>query len=56
MIRTVARGHVTDEMRWVYGTVLATQLAGIAAAKAAVIGETGSETLSHTPKELLILD
>ena len=56
MIRTVALGHVTDEIRWVYGTVLAAQLAGIAAAKAGIIGETGCETLMHTPQELRILD
>ena len=38
MTRTVALGHVTDEMRRVYDTVLAAQLAGMAAAKAGVIG------------------
>ncbi len=36
--RTVAIGHVTDEMRKVYDTVLEAQLAGIALAKAGVIG------------------
>ena len=56
MTRTVALGHVTDEMCRVYDTALAAQLAGIAAAKAGVIGETGCETIMHTPKELLILD
>ena len=56
MIRTVALGHVTDEIRWVYGTVLAAQSAGIEATKSGVIGETGCETIMHTPKELLILD
>lgn len=38
MTRTVAVGHATDEMRRVYDTVLAAQLAGIAAAKAGVVG------------------
>ena len=33
MTRTVAVGHVTDEMRTVYETVLQAQLAGIGAAK-----------------------
>ena len=33
MTRTVAVGHVTDEMRTVYETVLKAQRAGIAAAK-----------------------
>ena len=36
--RTVAVGHVTDEMRKVYDTVLQAQLAGIAAAKAGATG------------------
>ena len=36
--RTVAVGHVTEEMRRVYDTVLQAQLAGIAAAKAGVPG------------------
>ena len=39
MTRTVAVGHVTDEMRTIYDTVLAAQLAGIAAAKAGVTGK-----------------
>ena len=39
MTRTVAVGHVTDEMRTIYETVLAAQLAGIAAAKAGVTGK-----------------
>ena len=39
MTRTVAVGHVTDEMRTVYETVLAAQKAGIAAAKAGVTGK-----------------
>ena len=38
MTRTVAVGHVTDEMQHVYATVLAAQRAGIAAAKAGVTG------------------
>lgn len=39
MTRTVAIGHATDEMREVYGIVLNAQLAGIAAAKAGVLGK-----------------
>lgn len=39
MTRTVAVGHVTDEMRTVYDTVLAAQKAGIAAAKAGITGK-----------------
>lgn len=38
MTRTVALGHVTEEMEQVYHTVLAAQEAGIAAAKAGVSG------------------
>lgn len=38
MTRTIAIGHVTDEMRKVYNTVLEAQLAGIAVAKAGVPG------------------
>ena len=38
MTRTVALGSVTDEMRKVYDTVLAAQLAGIAASRAGVPG------------------
>ena len=38
MTRTVAVGHVTDEMQTVYDTVLNAQLAGIAACKAGVTG------------------
>lgn len=38
MTRTVAVGHVTDEMRHVYETVLQAQLAGIAAARGGVTG------------------
>ncbi|MBR1689419.1 MAG: aminopeptidase P family protein [Oscillibacter sp.] len=38
MTRTVAVGHVTEEMRAVYETVLAAQAAGIAAARAGVTG------------------
>ena len=40
MTRTVALGHVSDQMREVYGVVLAAQKAGIAASHA---GMTGSE-------------
>lgn len=39
MTRTVAVGSATAEMRQVYATVLAAQLAGIAAAKAGVTGQ-----------------
>ena len=38
MTRTVAVGHVTEEMRKVYNVVLEAQLAGIAASKAGVSG------------------
>jgi len=38
MTRTVALGHVTEEMEKVYNTVAQAQLAGIAATKAGVIG------------------
>jgi len=38
MTRTVAIGHATDEMRKVYDIVKKAQLAGIAAAKAGVVG------------------
>lgn len=38
MTRTIAVGHVTDEMRRVYDTVLEAQTAGIAAARAGVPG------------------
>lgn len=38
MTRTVAVGHVTDEMRTVYETVLQAQLAGIGAAKGGITG------------------
>ncbi|MCI7125465.1 MAG: aminopeptidase P family protein [Agathobaculum sp.] len=38
MTRTVAVGHVTDEMQTVYDTVLHAQLAGIACCKAGVTG------------------
>ena len=41
--RTVAVGHVTEEMEKVYHTVLKAQLAGIAAAKAGVSGKTVHE-------------
>ena len=39
MTRTVALGYATDEMKLVYETVLAAQLAGIAASKAGVPGK-----------------
>ena len=39
MTRTVAVGHVTDEMREIYNTVLQAQLAGLAASKAGVPGD-----------------
>ena len=39
MTRTVAVGYATDEMKKVYETVLAAQLAGIAATRAGVIGK-----------------
>ena len=39
MTRTVAVGHATEEMKKVYETVAAAQLAGIAATKAGVIGK-----------------
>ena len=39
MTRTVAVGHVTEEMEKVYNTVLAAQLAGLAASKAGVPGK-----------------
>lgn len=40
MTRTVALGYATDEMKKVYETVLQAQLAGIAATKAGVTGQT----------------
>ena len=39
MTRTVAVGHVTEEMEKVYNTVLAAQLAGLAVSKAGVPGK-----------------
>ena len=39
MTRTVALGHVTEEMEKVYNTVLAAQLAGLAVTKAGVPGK-----------------
>ena len=39
MTRTVALGHVTEEMQRVYDTVLAAQKAGLAAARAGVTGK-----------------
>lgn len=43
MTRTVALGFVTEEMKTVYDTVLAAQLAGIAATKAGVTGSVVDE-------------
>ncbi len=40
MTRTVALGYATDEMKEVYYTVLKAQLAGIAASKASVTGQS----------------
>ena len=39
MTRTVALGYATDEMRKVYDTVLAAQLAGIAVTRAGIVGK-----------------
>jgi len=39
MTRTIAIGHATDKMKNVYNTVLDAQLAGIAAARAGVVGK-----------------
>ena len=44
MTRTVAVGYATEEMEKVYGTVLAAQKAGIAAARAGVTGKSIHET------------
>lgn len=44
MTRTVAIGHVTEEMDKVYHTVLKAQLAGLAVAKAGTTGRTIHET------------
>ena len=44
MTRTVAVGYATEEMKKVYDTVLQAQLAGIAAAKAGVLGKTVDNT------------
>jgi len=44
MTRTVALGQPTDEMKFVYDTVLKAQLAGIAAAHAGVTGKEVHET------------
>lgn len=52
MTRTVAVGHVTEEMETVYNTVLKAQLAGIAAAKADVTGaavDGAARQSSRTP-------
>ena len=40
MTRTVALGYATDEMKKVYNTVLKAQLAGLAASKAGVSGQS----------------
>lgn len=47
MTRTVAVGHVTEEMEKVYNVVLQAQLAGIAAAKA---GATGHDVDARRPE------
>ena len=44
MTRTIAVGYATEEMEKVYNTVLQAQLAGIAAAKAGVLGKTVDNT------------
>ena len=44
MTRTVAVGYATEEMKKVYDTVLQAQLAGIAAAKAGILGKTVDNT------------
>ena len=44
MTRTVAVGYATEEMQKVYDTVLQAQLAGIAAAKAGVLGKCVDNT------------
>ena len=44
MTRTVAVGYATEEMKKIYNTVLEAQLAGIAAAKAGVLGKTVDNT------------
>jgi Xaa-Pro aminopeptidase len=44
MTRTVAVGYATEEMEKVYNTVLEAQLAGIAAAKAGVLGKSVDNT------------
>lgn len=47
MTRTVAVGHVTEEMDKVYHTVLNAQLAGIAGAKAGVTGKSVHEAAAQ---------
>ncbi len=51
MTRTVAVGHVTEEMRKVYDTVLKAQLAGIAATKAGVAGKEVDEAARQVIRE-----
>lgn len=51
MTRTVALGFVTDEMKTVYKTVLAAQLAGIAATKAGVTGQQADEAARGVIRE-----
>ena len=51
MTRTVAVGHVTEEMDKVYHTVLNAQLAGIATAKAGVTGKTVHEAAANVIAE-----
>ncbi|MBR2131449.1 MAG: aminopeptidase P family protein [Oscillospiraceae bacterium] len=47
MTRTIAVGHVTEEMNTVYHTVLNAQLAGISAAKAGVTGKAIHEAAAN---------
>ena len=51
MTRTVALGYATDEMKKVYATVLAAQLAGIAASKAGVSGKAIDEAARNVIRE-----
>ena len=51
MTRTVALGYATDEMKKVYDTVLAAQLAGIAASKAGVSGKAIDEAARNVIRE-----
>ena len=51
MTRTVALGYATDEMKKVYATVLAAQLAGIATSKAGVSGKAIDEAARNVIRE-----